>query len=115
MTTACVQHGMDNLLTFKLHLIAHHLPDPELNLGPASRTLEFWIERMIQYMKRVVRGRATHLEAIFWGDKLLHECLRGLFMRTGKACAAWTECPADPAADTDSGTQPANRGDAADE
>lgn len=60
------------LCTFKLHLAVCHLADQVRSCGPAFFSLEFWIERMIQLLKRLTKYRATcDPEAIFVNDQLL--------------------------------------------
>lgn len=87
-----MQEQLDNLLSYKLHCVALHLADQELNYGPMCRVSEFWIERMIQYMKRVLSGRATNnLEACFVNDELMLEALRAWHARFPDHCKSVEE------------------------
>lgn len=70
------------LCTFKLHLAAFHLPDQVRACGAAFFCLEYWIERMVQLFKRMIKYRSTaYPELLFIHDYLLFRaCL--LLLRT---------------------------------
>jgi len=60
------------LATLKLHLAAVHLPDQVRACGPAFFCLEYWIERLVQFFKRLIKYRGTSgSERIFVNDLLL--------------------------------------------
>lgn len=60
------------LATFKLHLAALHLPDQVRASGAAFFCLEMWVERMVQYFKRMIKYRTTaHPGLLFVHDHLL--------------------------------------------
>lgn len=81
------QHDILNVLTYKLHCVAIHLADQELQYGPMCRIVEFWVERMIQYAKRIVKGRASYeMEACFWNDECVMEGLRAWEARFPSMC-----------------------------
>ena len=73
------QAGILQLLTFKLHLVVHHLPDQELCMGSMAYFGEFYIERVIQKCKRAVLDRSKHsVELTFWKCYLEELTLRSL-------------------------------------
>ena len=83
---------MAELLTLKLHLLVQHLPDIELCLGPMAKQLEYWIERIIQYAKDSIEGRArTKPEQTFWKDELLNSQLRSWKRRYPDHCLSVAE------------------------
>lgn len=60
------------LATFKLHLAAIHLPDQVRACGAGAFSLEFWVERMMQHLKRMIKYRSTaYPELLFVHDWLL--------------------------------------------
>lgn len=66
------------LCTFKLHLAAIHLADQVRACGPSAFSLEYWVERMVQLYKRLIKYRSTAApELLFVNDHLLQRvCLR---------------------------------------
>lgn len=70
--------GARALCTFKLHLAAVHLADQVRACGPSAYSLEYWVERMVQLYKRLIKYRSTAApELIFVKDHLLvRVCLR---------------------------------------
>jgi len=83
--------GGSALCTFKLHLAAIHLPDQVRACGASFFSLEYWVERMVQVYKRMIKYRATaYPELIFINAYLLQRaCLQilrcGLPARSTKA------------------------------
>lgn len=69
----CVQiFGGKYITTFKLHLAAMHLADQVRACGPGYTWTEFWVERMVQLVKRMVKYRSTaYPELLFVHDWLL--------------------------------------------
>ena len=60
------------LTTLKLHLAAIHLPDQVRACGAGFFSLEFWVERMVQLLKRMIKYRSTaYPELLFIHDWLL--------------------------------------------
>lgn len=70
--------GGEVICTFKLHIAAWHLPDQVRCCGPAFFCLEFWIERMVQLLKRLIKYRSTKSpEKVYVNDELLRRtCMR---------------------------------------
>ena len=66
------------ICTFKLHIAAWHLPDQVRCCGPSFFCLEFWIERMVQLLKRLIKYRSTKSpEKVYVNDELLRRtCMR---------------------------------------
>jgi hypothetical protein len=52
--------------TFKLHLAAFHLPDQVRSSGAAFFCLEYWVERMVQLFKRMIKYRSTAYPALLF-------------------------------------------------
>jgi len=60
------------LATFKLHLAAAHLPDQVRACGAGFFSTEFWVERLVQVLKRMIKYRSTaYPELLFVHDWLL--------------------------------------------
>jgi len=74
--------GGSALCTFKLHLAAIHLPD---QVRACGASLEYWVERMVQVYKRMIKYRATaYPELIFINAYLLQRaCLQILRCAAG--------------------------------
>jgi hypothetical protein len=54
------------LASFKLHTAAVHLPQQAHACGAVAHMLEFWVERMVQFLKTYVKYRSTdYPELIF--------------------------------------------------
>lgn len=91
---ACLQnfHGK-YLTTLKLHIAAMHLADQVTSCGPGFIWTEFWIERMVQLVKRMVKYRSTaYPELLFIHDWLLTmACRRVKLMPDGKHCLTLDE------------------------
>lgn len=51
--------GMHLLMTMQLHSAAVHLVDMVRAYGPAAYRMEFWVERMMQELKRVTKYRTS--------------------------------------------------------
>lgn len=74
------------MCTYKLHLAACHLPDQVRVCGPSFFSLEYWIERMVQLLKRLTKYRATlNPEIIFVNGHLLQEALMRLHHKPDSA------------------------------
>lgn len=60
------------LATYKLHLAAAHLPDQVRACGAGFFSTEFWVERLVQVLKRMIKYRSTaYPELLFVHDWLL--------------------------------------------
>lgn len=81
------------LTTFKLHLAAIHLPDQIRLCGPGYLHGEYWIERMVQLVKRMVKYRSTaYPELLFVHDWLLTlACRRVKLTNEGHDCLSLDE------------------------
>jgi hypothetical protein len=53
------EFGMHRLLTLQLHSAVVHLVDMVQAYGPAAFRMEFWVERMMQLLKRVTKYRTA--------------------------------------------------------
>lgn len=73
------------LCTFKLHLAAVHLPDQVRSSGASFFCLEYWVERMVQVYKRMIKYRSTAFpELLFINSYLLRRaCLQILRTAAG--------------------------------
>lgn len=72
------------LATFKLHLAAFHLPDQVRACGASFFMLEYWVERLVQLYKRMVKYRSTAFpELIFINSYLLHQACMNWLHRYG--------------------------------
>jgi hypothetical protein len=61
---------------YTLHVLNCRLYDQETARGHVSHDLEFWVERMVQYMKSNVKFRTTGCpELLFVSDLLIDDCL----------------------------------------
>lgn len=64
--------GGSAIATFKLHLAAIHLPDQVRCSGASFFSLEFWVERLVQLYKHMVKYRCNaYPELLFINDQLL--------------------------------------------
>lgn len=61
------------LTTIKLHNIVMHLPDQAMAHGATAHMMEFWVERMVQLMKRWVKYRSTVYPEILFANTWLFE------------------------------------------
>lgn len=85
--------GSVALCTFKLHLAAIHLADQVRACGPSFFCLEYWVERMVQLYKRLIKYRSTACpEKVFVNDHLVQTaCLRILISSGGGALQSLTQ------------------------
>jgi hypothetical protein len=61
-----------NLCTLNLHILVCNLPDQESARGPSGKDLEYVVERLMQYFKKIVGGRrSTDPEKVFINKHLL--------------------------------------------
>ena len=75
------------LATFKLHCAARHIPDQLRCCGPGAHVLEFWIERMVGYMKEDVRARVRQFpEVTFVKGHLLRTALMSMRSKYPEHC-----------------------------
>lgn len=51
--------GMHRLMTMQLHSAVVHLADMVGAYGPSAHRMEFWVERMMQELKRVTKYRPS--------------------------------------------------------
>ena len=51
--------GMQKLMTMQLHTAVVHLTDMVIAYGPAAFRMEFWVERMMQVLKRITKFRTS--------------------------------------------------------
>lgn len=51
--------GMHRLMTMQLHSACVHLVDMVKAYGPSAHRMEFWVERMMQDLKRVTKYRTS--------------------------------------------------------
>lgn len=73
------QHMDYRLLTYNLHMLNCRLYDQETARGHVFSTMEFWVERMVQYMKSNVKFRTTAKpELLFVSDLLIDDRLAEL-------------------------------------
>lgn len=81
------------LTTFKLHLAAIHLADQVRACGPGYLHGEYWVERMVQLVKRMVKYRSTaYPELLFVHDWLLTlACRRVKLTVEGQHCVSLDE------------------------
>jgi len=64
--------GGRSITTFKLHLAAVHLADQVRACGAGFFSTEYWVERMVQLLKRMIKYRSTaYPELLFVHDWLL--------------------------------------------
>lgn len=79
--------------TFKLHLAAVHLADQVRTCGPGYQQGEYWVERMVQLVKRMVKYRSTaYPELLFVHDWLLTlACRRVQLTAEGQNCVSLDE------------------------
>lgn len=76
--------GGSALCTFKLHLAAMHLADQVRASGPSAYSLEYWVERMVQLYKRLIKYRSTAApELLFINDNLLLRVCERLLLELG--------------------------------
>lgn len=92
-----MQNKLLDLCTFKLHLVVRHLPDQELIHGPACYMCEYWVERMVQDVKRTTTNRATHdPEIVYYKDYLIRERLIDWRAEFPDECKSTAEQPPGP-------------------
>lgn len=86
-------YGGRFLTTYKLHLAAMHLADQVRACGPGYTWSEFWVERMVQLVKRMVKYRSTaYPELLFVHDWLLTlACRRVKLTPDGCHCVSLAE------------------------
>lgn len=74
------------LCTFKLHVAACHLPDQVRSCGASAFFLEYWIERLVQLLKRLIKYRSTGApELLFINGYLLVRACRQMLLQKGGA------------------------------
>jgi hypothetical protein len=80
-------------LTYKLHFAVRHLFDQLRCQGPGAWFLEFWIERMVHYLKHQVRYRVReNPELVFVNDHLLAMAALLERCRHPEHCLSLLEC-----------------------
>ena len=84
--------GGGSLTSFKLHVATCHLPDQVLSAGAAANYMEFWVERMVQLMKRSVKYRSTaYPELIFVNAWMLTQALKRMRSQHPDECKTFAE------------------------
>ena len=85
--------GGKALTTFKLHIAAIHLPDQARSCGATFFCVEYWVERLVQLVKRMIKYRTTaHPEDLFVNTQLLERaCKRLRRSKYGKGCESVAE------------------------
>ena len=75
------------LCTQKLHIAACHLPDQVRACGAAYLFLEYWVERLVQLVKRLIKYRSTGCPELLFvnGHLLLRACRQMLLAKGGSA------------------------------
>ena len=74
------------LCTMKLHIAACHLPDQVRSCGAAHLVLEYWVERLVQLVKRLIKYRSTGCpELLFVNGHLLVRACRQMLLAKGGA------------------------------
>lgn len=75
------------LCTQKLHIAACHLPDQVRACGAAYLFLEYWVERLVQLVKRFIKYRSTGCPELLFvnGHLLVRACRQMLLERGGAA------------------------------
>ena len=69
----CLQvYGGLALATFKLYLAAFHLPNQVRACGASFFMLEYWVERLVQLYKRMVKYMSTAFPSV--SDVCCPEC-----------------------------------------
>jgi hypothetical protein len=48
--------NMHELMTFKLHTCLVHVPEQAWQCGPTAFAAEWWVERLMQVFKRVLKS-----------------------------------------------------------
>lgn len=64
--------GAAALTTFKLHISVVHMAPQARDQGPTACAMEFWVERLVQLLKRNVKYRSTsYPELLFFNRELV--------------------------------------------
>lgn len=72
------------LCTIKLHVAGTHLPDQVRACGASSLFLEYWVERLVQLLKRLIKYRSTSCpEMLFVNGFLLVRACRQMLLQKG--------------------------------
>jgi len=81
------------LTTFKLHQAAMHLPDQVRACGAGYLFVEYWVERLVQLVKRMVKYRSTaYPELLFVHDWILALAYRRVRLtEDGASCCSLEE------------------------
>ena len=84
--------GGASLASFKLHVAACHLPDQVLSSGAAANNMEFWVERMVQLMKRNVKYRSTaYPELLFVNGWMLTQAVKRMRSEHPEHCKTFEQ------------------------
>lgn len=75
------------LCTLKLHVAGAHLPDQVRGCGASSLFLEYWVERLVQLLKRLIKYRSTSCPELLFinGWLLVRACRQMLLHKGGEA------------------------------
>ena len=85
------QHfGMHELLTYQLHVCLVHVAEQAHRCGPTAFAAEWWVERLMQVFKRIVKYRSTRYpEAVAVNHWLAVQALRRIEWETPGATALY--------------------------